>query len=91
MGQFWWLYREQRVDKSTNMADAKLMLNTLWGEFTWHHIDTMLWQKLEAPLECCAPVETQEQLDPCIKCSLWRWAITRTGVSLGSIVHGCLG
>ena len=44
-------YRERRVEKSTNMADAKLMLNTLWGEFghpinmtgTWQRRDTMRW------------------------------------------------
>jgi len=63
------------------MADAKLMLNTIWGEFTWQRIDTMRWQKTEAPLECRAAVETQERLDPRVKCSLWRWAITRTSVS----------
>ena len=42
------------------MADAKLMLNTVWGEFghptnmtgTWQRIETMRWQKTEAPLEC---------------------------------------
>ena len=71
-------------------TDAKLMLNTLWGEFgqpmnmtgTWQRIDTMRWQKTEAPLACRAvAVDTQERLDPRVKCSLWRWAITRTGVS----------
>ena len=81
MGRFWWLYRERRVQKSTKMADAKLMLNTLLGEFTWQRIDTMRWQKTEAPLECRAAVKTQERLDPRVKCSLWRWAITRTSVS----------
>ena len=71
-------------------TDAKLMLNTLWGEFgqpmnmtgTWQRRDTMRWQKTEAPLACRAvAVDTQERLDPRVKCSLWRWAITRTGVS----------
>ena len=28
-----------------------------------------------------AAVETTDRLDPRVKCSLWRWAITRTGVS----------
>ena len=71
------------------MADAKLMLNTLWGEFgqpinrtgTWQRLETMLWQKTEAPPACRAAVDTQERLDPRVKCSVWRWAITRTGVS----------
>ena len=70
-------------------TDAKLMLNTLWGEFghpmnmtgTWQRRDTMRWQKTEAPLTCRAAVDTQERLDPRVKCDLWRWAITRTGVS----------
>ena len=71
-------------------TDAKLMLNTLWGEFghpmnmtgTWQRRDTMRWQKTEAPLACReAAVDTQERLDPRVKCGLWRWAITRTGVS----------
>ena len=58
------------------------MLNTLWGEFTWQRVDTMRWQqkKTDAP-EDRAAVETPERLDPRVKCSLWRWAITRTGVS----------
>ena len=71
-------------------TDAKLMLNTLWGEFgqplnmtgTWQRRDTMRWQKTEAPLACrTVAVDNQERLDPRVKCSLWRWAITRTGVS----------
>ena len=71
-------------------TDAKLMLNTLWGEFghpmnmtgTWQRRDTMRWQKTEAPHACrTVAVDTQERLDPRVKCSLWRWAITRTGVS----------
>ena len=46
--------RERPVEKSTNIAtDAKLMLNTLWGEFghpmnmtgTWQRRDMMRWQK----------------------------------------------
>ena len=40
----------------------------------------MRWQKTEAP-EDRTTVETTERLDPRVKCSLWRWAITRTGVS----------
>ena len=71
------------------VTDAKFMLNTLWGEFghpmnmtgTWQRRDTMPWQKTEAPLACRAAVDTQERLDPRVKCGLWRWAITRTGVS----------
>ena len=36
----------------------------------------------EAPSACrTAAVDTQERLDPRVKCGLWRWAITRTGVS----------
>ena len=70
-------------------TDAKLMLNTIWGEFghpinmtgTWQRLETMRWQKTEAPLACCAAVDTQERLDPRVKCGLLRWAITRTGVS----------
>ena len=71
-------------------TDAKLMLNTLWGEFghpmnmtgTWQRRRTMRWQKTEAPLACRATaVDTQERLDPCVKCGHWRWAITGTGVS----------
>ena len=71
-------------------TDAKLMLNTLWGEFghpmnmtgTWQRRDTMRWQKTEAPLACrAAAVDTQGRLDPRGRCSLWRSAITRTGVS----------
>ena len=70
--------------------DAKLVLNTLWGEFghpmnmtgTWQQRVTMRWQKTEAPLACrAAVVDTQERLDPRVKCGLWRWAITRNGVS----------
>ena len=49
---------------------------------TWQRRDTMRWQKTEAPLACrTAAVDTQERLDPRVKCGLWRWAITRTGVS----------
>ena len=82
MGRFWWLYRESDVLRSQqNMADAKLILNTLWGEFTWQCIETMRWQKTEAPLACRAAVETQERLDLRVKCSFWHWAITRTDVS----------
>ena len=70
-------------------TDAKLMLNTLWGEFghpinvagTWQRLETMRWQKTEAPLACRVAVDTQERLDPRVKCGLWCWAITRTGVS----------
>ena len=70
-------------------ADAKLMLNTLWGKFghpinitgTWQRLETMRWQKTEAPLACRAAVDKKERLDPRVKCGLWRWAITRTGVS----------
>ena len=77
------------------MADAKLMLNTLWGEFghpiimtgTWQRIETMRWQKTEAPLACRAVVETQERLDPHVKCGLWRWAITRTGMSASEALY----
>ena len=61
--------------QQTNMADAKLMLNTLWGEFghpiimtgKWQRIKKMRWQKTEAPLACRAVVETQERLDPHVK------------------------
>ena len=72
-------------------TDAKLMLNTFWGEFghpmnmtgTWQRLDKMRWQKTEAPRACraAAAVDTHEGLDPRVKCGLWRWAITRTGVS----------
>ena len=55
------------------------MLNTLWGE--WQRVDTMRWQKKTDAPEDRAAVETQERLDPLVKCSLWRWAITRTVVS----------
>ena len=48
---------------------------------TWQRMETMRWQKTEAPLTCRAAVDTKERLDPRVKCSLWRWAITRTGVS----------
>ena len=81
MGRFWWLHRERRVENPTNTADAKLMLNTLGGQFTCQRVETMRWQETEAPLECRVAVETQEWLDPRIKCNLRRWAITRTGVS----------
>ena len=70
-------------------TDAKIMLNTLWGEFghpmnmtgTWQRRDTMRWQKTEAPLACrTVVVDTQERLDPRVKFGLWCRAITRTGV-----------
>ena len=56
------------------------MLNTLWGQ--WQRVDTMRWEiKKKKTDEDRAAVETTERLDPRVKCSLWRWAITRTGVS----------
>ena len=62
-------------------ANKKLMLNTLWGKFenrtgTWQRLETMRRQTTEAPLACRAAVDTQERLDPRVKCGLWRWAIT---------------
>ena len=61
------------------MAEAKLVLNTLWGQ--WQRVDTMCWQQKKKTDEDRAAVETPERLDPRVKCSLWRWAITRSGVS----------
>ena len=65
------------------MAEAKLMLNMLWGQ--WQRVDTMRWEikkkNTKKTDDDRAAVETTERLDPRVKCSLWRWAITRTGVS----------
>ena len=57
------------------MAEAKLMLNTLWGE--WQRVDKMRWQKKKTKKtdDDRAAVETSERMDPRVKCSLWRWAI----------------
>ena len=82
-------------------TDAKLMLNTLWGEFgqpmnmtgTWQRRDTMRWQKTEAPLHVAtAAVDTQERLDP--TCQVWSLALgyhSNRCIGLGRIVPGCLG
>ena len=55
------------------------MLNTLCGQ--WQRVDTMRWEIKKKTDEDRAAVETSERLDPRVKCRLWRWAITRTGVS----------
>ena len=63
-------------------TDAKLILNTLWGEFGHPMNMTGTWERLEhVACRAAAAVDTQERLDPRVKCGLWRWAITRTGVS----------
>ena len=54
----------------------------------------MRWQKTEAPLACraAAAVDTQERLDPRVKCGLWRSAYhSNRCIGFRRIVPGCLG
>ena len=48
---------------------------------TWKRIGVRHWQKMGAPESHRRSVVERERLDPCVKCSLWCWAMTRADMS----------